>query len=70
MGQPTLMTALHELRGKNLVCLPERCHAEVLIELARCRPRQRTPVPHHLDTADGFAWPPGGQRGGISSIAP
>jgi hypothetical protein len=27
-------SALHELRGKNLVCLPERCHAEVLIELA------------------------------------
>jgi hypothetical protein len=32
MRQPAL--DLHELRGKNLVCLPERCHAEVLIELA------------------------------------
>ena len=34
--QPALMAALHELRGKNLVCwcTPERCHAEVLIELA------------------------------------
>jgi Domain of unknown function (DUF4326) len=34
--QPTLMAALHELLGKNLVCwcAPERCHAEVLIELA------------------------------------
>jgi hypothetical protein len=33
--QPTLMAALHELSGKNLVCwcAPERCHAEVLIEL-------------------------------------
>jgi hypothetical protein len=30
--QPALMAALHELRGKNLVCwcAPERCHAEVL----------------------------------------
>src|SRR5258708_1107762 len=34
--QPALMTALHELHGKDLVCWrsPERCHAEVLIELA------------------------------------
>ena len=32
--QPALMAALHELRGKNLVCAPERCHAEALIELA------------------------------------
>ena len=34
--QPALLAALHELRGKNLVCwcAPERCHAEVLIELA------------------------------------
>lgn len=34
--QPALMAALPELRGKNLVCwcAPERCHAEVLIELA------------------------------------
>jgi hypothetical protein len=33
--QPALVAALHELRGKNLVCwcAPERCHAEVLIEL-------------------------------------
>jgi Domain of unknown function (DUF4326) len=36
--QPELMAALHELRGKDLVCwcAPERCHAEVLIELANC----------------------------------
>ena len=34
--QPVLMAALHELRGKNLVCwcAPESCHGEVLIELA------------------------------------
>jgi hypothetical protein len=34
--QPALMAALGELRGKHLVCwcAPERCHAEVLIELA------------------------------------
>jgi hypothetical protein len=34
--QPSLMAVLHELRGKHLVCwcAPERCHAEVLIELA------------------------------------
>ncbi len=34
--QPALMGALHELRGKDLVCwcAPERCHADVLIELA------------------------------------
>ena len=34
--QPALMAALHELRGKHLVCwcAPERCHADVLIELA------------------------------------
>jgi hypothetical protein len=37
MQQPSLMAALHELRGKHLVCwcAPERCHAEVLLELAR-----------------------------------
>jgi hypothetical protein len=34
--QPSLMAALHELRGKNLGCwcAPQRCHAEVPIELA------------------------------------
>jgi hypothetical protein len=34
--QPALLAALHELRGKDLVCscTPERCHADVLIELA------------------------------------
>ena len=34
--QPALMAALHELRGKDLVCwcAPERCHADLLIELA------------------------------------
>ena len=36
LRQPALMAALPELRGKDLVCwcAPERCHAEVLIELA------------------------------------
>jgi hypothetical protein len=35
--QPALMGALDELRGKHLVCwcAPERCHADVLIELAK-----------------------------------
>jgi Domain of unknown function (DUF4326) len=34
--QPALMAALHELRGKDLVCwcASEHCHADVLIELA------------------------------------
>jgi hypothetical protein len=34
--QPAIMAALPELLGKNLVCwcTSERCHAEVLIELA------------------------------------
>jgi hypothetical protein len=34
--QPALLAALGELRGKHLVCwcAPERCHAEVLIDLA------------------------------------
>ena len=34
--QPALMAALHELRSKDLICwcVPERCHADVLIELA------------------------------------
>jgi hypothetical protein len=34
--QQALMGALDELRGKHLVCwcAPERCHADVLIELA------------------------------------
>ena len=34
--QPALMAALHELRGKDLVCA-ERCHADGLIELANRR---------------------------------
>jgi hypothetical protein len=36
LNQHLRVAALHELRGKNLVCwcAPERCHAEVLIELA------------------------------------
>ncbi len=36
LGQPALLAALGALRGKNLVCwcTPERCHAEVLMELA------------------------------------
>jgi hypothetical protein len=36
LRQPALVAALHELRGKHLVCwcAPGRCHAEVLIELA------------------------------------
>jgi len=34
--QPALMSALHELRGKNLICwcAPDSCHADVLAELA------------------------------------
>ena len=34
--QPELMAALPELRGKSLLCwcAPERCHADVLMELA------------------------------------
>jgi len=34
--QPALLAALGELRSKHLVCwcAPERCHAEVLLELA------------------------------------
>ena len=35
--QPALLAALDELRGKHLVCwcAPERCHAEVLLDLAK-----------------------------------
>ena len=35
LRQPALMAALHELPDKNLVCwcAPERCHADVLLEL-------------------------------------
>jgi Domain of unknown function (DUF4326) len=38
LQQPALMAALPELRGKDLACwcAPERCHAEVLRELAKC----------------------------------
>jgi hypothetical protein len=34
--QPHLMAALHELRGKDLVCwcAPEPCHGDVLVEPA------------------------------------
>lgn len=34
--QPHLIEHLHELKGKNLMCFcsPERCHGDVLIELA------------------------------------
>jgi hypothetical protein len=36
LQQPDLMAALPELRGKDLACwcAPERCHADVLRELA------------------------------------
>jgi hypothetical protein len=36
VDQPALLAALHELRGKDLVCwcAPERCHADVLLKLA------------------------------------
>jgi hypothetical protein len=36
LQQSELMAAMAELRGKNLVCwcAPDRCHAEVLLELA------------------------------------
>ena len=34
--QPELMQALHELRGKDLVCFcaPQACHGDVLLRLA------------------------------------
>jgi hypothetical protein len=34
--QPHLMQALHELRGKDLVCFcaPQGCHGDVLLRLA------------------------------------
>ncbi len=36
LGQPSLLTALGELRGKDLACwcAPLACHADVLLELA------------------------------------
>jgi hypothetical protein len=36
MQQPKLMAALPELRGKDLLCwcAPERCHGDVLLDLA------------------------------------
>jgi hypothetical protein len=34
MQQPALMAAVDELRGKDLVCAPEACHAETLRDLA------------------------------------
>lgn len=36
LGSPVLMSELHELRGKDLVCwcAPEGCHGDVLLELA------------------------------------
>lgn len=40
--QPELLAALHELRGKDLVCwcAPKPCHADVLLELvAHLAPR-------------------------------
>jgi hypothetical protein len=40
LGKPELQAALHELRGKDLVCwcAPERCHGDVLLELANAEP--------------------------------
>jgi len=34
--QPQLLSRLHELRGKNLICwcAPQACHADVLLRLA------------------------------------
>lgn len=36
LRRPELMAALRELRGKDLAywCAPERCHRDVLLELA------------------------------------
>jgi hypothetical protein len=36
-GQPELIAALPELRGKDLICwcAPDSCHADVLLELAK-----------------------------------
>jgi hypothetical protein len=38
-SSPELMGALHELRGKNLVCwcAPKACHGDVLLRLAEAR---------------------------------
>ena len=40
LQQPNLLAALPELRGKDLVCwcAPERCHGDILIELANSGP--------------------------------
>jgi len=40
LQQPNLLAALPELRGKDLVCwcAPERCHGDILIELANTGP--------------------------------
>ena len=40
LGKPELLAALHELRGKDLMCwcAPERCHGDVLLELANAEP--------------------------------
>ena len=39
VAQPTLMNALDELRGRDLVCwcAPLACHGDVLVELANRR---------------------------------
>lgn len=36
IGESNLIKDLHELKGKDLVCwcAPERCHADILLELA------------------------------------
>jgi hypothetical protein len=36
VSRPKLLGALHELRGKDLVCwcAPNRCHADVLLDMA------------------------------------
>jgi len=43
MGQPTLLSQLHELRGKTLVCFckPFACHGDILAELADALPDTR-----------------------------
>lgn len=44
LGQPKLMAALPELRGKDLLCwcAPEACHGDVLLELVAAEYSQET----------------------------
>lgn len=39
LNNPTLLTRLPELKGKNLICFcaPQKCHGDVLLELANAK---------------------------------